>query len=327
MLSIRPLLLASCAGSLFAAGCGGGSGDVNNVVPEGTHHSYVVSKATAVPALGHSSGEVSLDLGTSKSSKPDGRLENKLSDLLVFLTSLNSALDVQSTIDTAVNSASIILLLDFQAKDFTNSNAGLTMKFGTNPNPPACTDQNDDTTCGQHLKGGASFQVASGSPSDEALAGKLEGGTFNGGPGDLTLAIAIGTTDPIVLPLVHARARATGISETGMSAIIGGLLTVADLRSGVGTALEGSVEVYLASSCTDRINPPGCGCNSTATTLLQVADGSAGTAPDCKLSVDEVLGNSVIGPLLAPDSCSMDTCTAPDAISVGLKIDAVSATF
>jgi hypothetical protein len=217
MLSTRLFLLAACAGSLSLIACGGGGSDT--ITPEGTHHQYVVSKVSAVPQGGHTTAELGLDVGGPRSSVPDGRVDNKLGDVLLFLSSLNSALDVQATIDTAVTHGSVILLLDFQAKDFTNSNAGLTVKFGSTPNPPACNGQSD-TTCGHHLMGGASFQVASGSPSDVSLAGKLEGGTFNGGPGELSLEIAIGTTDPIVLPLVHARAKATGLSATGMSALI-----------------------------------------------------------------------------------------------------------
>jgi hypothetical protein len=174
--------------------------------------------------------------------------------------------------------------------------------------------------------GGASFQLASNSPADAALAGKLQGGTFNGGPGEISLAIAIGTTDPIVLPLVHARARATSISDTGISVIVGGLLSIDDLRSSVGEALQKSVTAYLAANCTNQ-TPPGCGCSGLAGDVITLLDGSTGTPADCKVSVDELLGNPVVGPLLSADSCSTNSCTAPDSISVGIKLDAVPATF
>jgi hypothetical protein len=60
---------------------------------------------------------------------------------------------------------------------------------------------------------------------------------------------------------------------------------------------------------------------------MSASDGADGTAPDCAISAQELLSNRATGTYTTPDSCSMDTCTAPDAVSVGLNIEAVSATF
>src|SRR6185503_5490727 len=201
MLSTHRLLIIALAAPLTLVACGGGDDD-GTVTPEGTHHGYVVSKASVIPVTPHMPTDpgYGLDLGSKTSAELDGRIDNQLGMALTILSSFSADLDVQGTVDEAISHGNIILLLDFQSKDFSNSNAGFTVKFGTSPTPPACTDAND-MTCGHHLTGTASFQVASNSPSNTLLAGKLTNGGFQGGPGDISLQIAIGTTDPILLPL------------------------------------------------------------------------------------------------------------------------------
>jgi hypothetical protein len=305
----------------------GGSDAPGAIVPEGTHHGYVVSKTTVIPASGHLPPELGLDLGSSTSATPDGKLDNQLGQAFVTLAGIG--FDVQGAIDTAVNNGTISLLIDFQTKDFTStSNAGIQVKFGTNPVPAAC---NPDTTCGHQLNGDATFQLATNSPNDAPLGGKIVNGTFNSDPGELTLQVALGAgTTPIIMSLHHARVKASSISETGiMTANLAGVLTVDDLMTQVGPAIKGQVDALLAASCTDLDKPEiNCGCTGTAATLVvTMVDGDDGTARDCKITVAELLGNPILkGPLRA-DSCSKDTCATADSLSVGVQVVAVKAAF
>lgn len=328
MLPIRSLQIAALAVALILAACGGGDDDDSTVTPEGTHHQYVVNKATVIPAAPHTPIEpgYGLDLGSKTSATLDGRLDNNLGQALVVLAGVNDMLNGQTTLDVAVNEGSIILLVDFQSKDFLNSNSGFTVKFGTSPNPPACNG--DMTSCGHHLMGGASFQLASNSPSG-LVTGKLASGVFDGGPGNLSLQITIGSTTPILLPLVHARVKVTAVSDTSLKALVGGLITQADLETNVGGALVGPLTQLLGASCTqlEPANPPDCGCTGLALQLIHLIDGDTGTAADCKVSAQEILNNPATGGYTTPDGCSMDTCAKADAISVGLNIEAVAATF
>ena len=60
--------------------------------------------------------------------------------------------------------------------------------------------------------------------------------------------------------------------------------------------------------------------------LIGALDGkSEGSVADCKITTDEVLGFPLVKALLQPDSCSMDTCTASDSLSIGIKVTAVKA--
>jgi hypothetical protein len=323
------IVAASCALPLSILACGGSDDAPGTIVPEGTHHGYVVSKATVIPASGHQPPELGLDVGSSTSATPDGKLDNQLGQAFVTLASL--MFDVQGAIDTAINNAAISLLIDFQTKDFTASSAaGLEVKFGANPTPAACSSP-ADTTCGNQLKGDAMFQIAANSPNDAPLAGKIVNGTFNSDAGDLTLQIALGAgTSPITMTLHHARAKASTISDTGiMTANLGGVLTVDDLTTQVGPAIKGQVDALLAANCTALDRPDlGCGCTGTGATLvIMMVDGDTGTPKDCMISVEELLGNPIVKQSLKADSCSKDTCATADSLSVGIKIEAVKATF
>jgi hypothetical protein len=325
LLTPRLLLLALAAPLALVACGGGGDDDEEIIIPEGTHHGYVVSKVSVVPAPPAQASDpgYGLDLGGRTSSNLDGRIDNNLGLALAIISGLDEALDVNATLDTAIKEGSVILLVDFQSKDFVNSNAGFSTKFGTNPNPPACSSATD-MTCGGHLMGGASFQIAQGSPGNALVTGKLQNGVFDGGPGNLSLQITIGSTTPILIPLVRARVKVTSVSETSLKALVGGLITAADFRTNVGGALEVSLGELLASVCTDRDNPPGCGCIGLAGELIQLLDVNPS---NCQVSVDEILAFPGTSAFTSPDVCSMDSCSAADAISVGLNIEAVAATF
>jgi len=321
MVSTRLLLLAAaCALSLSTIACGDSDG---SIVPEGAHHGYVVS-SLLMPVDQDQARMYGLDLGASKSSTPDDIVDNRLGEAFGILDTMGLA--IQPRLETAIIEGGIILLVDFQTKDFMNASAaGLSVTFGTNPVPAACTDAND-RICGHHLTGTAMFSIASDSPKDELIAGEIVNGTFNGGPGDLSLQISFGTPQPITLRLVNARAKATAITDTGMTALLGGALTVNDLNTQILPVIQAQVAEIVALQCAGA-TPPNCTCTSgdpTGMNLLTLFD--TGTK-DCKISLEEITGNPVVQFLLAPDICSSKACTAPDSLSLGIKITTVKATF
>jgi hypothetical protein len=326
MVLTRSLLLAAaCALPLSVVACGGSSGD-SPVIPEGTHYGYVVSQAS-VPVDPKTATSYGLDIGAAKSGTPDGTIDNRLGT--VFGTLAMMGFDIQGTVTTAVNEGSIILLIDFQTKDFMNSNAaGLSVKIGANPMPAACTNPADPTTCGKHLTGTASFSIDPKSPADALVAGKIVNGTFNGGPGNIDLQIALGTTQPITLSLLNARAKATAITADGMTANVGGALSVNDLNAQVIPAIADQVALIITRDCgTGTRTPPTCNCTGTGATLIGLLDGKDGSTPDCIISANEIAGNPLIKSLLSPDVCSAKTCTTPDSLSLGIQVKTVKATF
>src|SRR5688500_9626502 len=207
-MAFRPFLLAAACMPLVA--CGGEDGQPT---PEGTHYHYVANQVF-VPTTNTQAREYGLDLNA------DGTTDNQLG--MVLSTLAGMGFDIQATIDTAVAEGSIILLVDFQTKDFTNTTAaGIQVFLGDNPQPPACNsgemyNEMTKTGCKHHLDGSGMFGIDPQSPTNAALAGKSVNGTFTGGPGDVSLQIALGGTNAIKLDLIGARAKASSRSDTGV---------------------------------------------------------------------------------------------------------------
>lgn len=323
MSSNRLFVVAACAVPLSIAACGG-SDSGGTIVPEGPHHGYVVNSVT-VPASTTEAMQFGLDFGSKTSSMQDGTPDNALGNLLGTLVSL-AHFDIQTPVTEAVTHGSLILLVDLQAKDLANASAaGFSIKYGANPTPAACSGPTD-MTCGHHLDGSASFTIAPGSPTDALVTGKIVSGSFSGGPGDLALQIVLGSTTPIDLNLLHARVQATGISDTGiMTATVGGLVTQTELTTQLAPAIQTQITAILDRDCPAR-TAPSCSCTvagSTGAQVLTLLDANM----DCQITVEEILGNPLVGGLLLPDSCSMDTCTKADSLSLAVKVTAVKATF
>jgi hypothetical protein len=330
-MAFRPFLLAAAVLPSVVA-CGGDDGE-GNIVPEGTHYHYVANQVL-VPTTNTQAREYGLDLDGDKN------VDNQLGMVLSTLGGMG--FDIQSTLDTAVAEGSIVLLVDFQTKDFMNASAaGVQMFLGNNDmvTPPACNagemyNETTKTGCKRHLDGSGMFVLDANSPTNAALGGRIVNGTFTGGPGDLSLQISLGGTAPIRLDLIGARAKGSGLSEmmlgttTSGGFVLGGAVTKEDIDNKVIPAIQQQLVPIIAEDCTDLTNPPGCGCanDSTGKTILslfdtKLADGTDGK--DCAVSVDEIKNNSLIVSLLAPDV----TINGKPALSLGIKASAIKATY
>jgi hypothetical protein len=310
-MAFRPFLLAAAAlVPMSLVACGGDDG--GQPTPEGMHYHYVANKVF-VPTSTTESRDYGLDLNG------DGTIDNQLGATLSALKS-QGGFDIQATIDQSVNEGSIILLADFQTKDFMSSSAaGVQVFLGKNPMPAPCNGS-ADTTCGHHLDGTGSFEVDTAGPQNAALAGKIVGGTFTGGPGNLSLQIAIGGTNPIELDLIGARAKGSGISETGITSMIfAGAVTKEDIDSKIIPAIVPQLTTTIQRDCTALDTPPDCGCTGTGATIINLFD----TTHDCMVDVDEVKNNDLVSSLLQPDV----TIDGTMALSIGIKATAVKATY
>jgi hypothetical protein len=322
-MAFRPCLLAAAVLPMSLVACGGDDGQP---VPEGTHYHYVANQAF-IPTTNAQAREYGLDLNG------DGTVDNQLG--MVLSTLAGMGFDIQATIDTAVAEGDIILLVDFQTKDFTNTTAaGVQVFLGENPMPAACNagemyNEMTKTGCKHHLDGNGSFSIAANSPSNLALAGKIVNGTFTGGSekSNLSLQIALGGTNAIQLDLIGARAKASGISEamigmgTSGGIVFGGAVTKDDIDNKVIPAIQAQLVPIIQRDCTST-TPPDCGCmaDSTGKTILGLFDT---TPKDCMVTVDEIKNNNLIVSLLAPDV----TIDGKMALSIGIKATAIKATF
>ncbi len=333
-MAFRPYLLAVSLLMPSILACGGDDSE-GNVVPEGEHYLYVANKVL-VPTTNTQAREYGLDLNNDKT------VDNQLGMVLSTLGSMG--FDIQATIDQSVAIGGIVLLADFQTKDFTNTTAaGVRVFIGDSDmvTPAPCNqgetyNETTKTGCGRHLTGGAtpgSFVVKS--DPEAALGGKIVNGTFTGGPGNLSLQIALGGTAAITLDLIGARAKGSSLSAetlgtaTSGGLIFGGAITKTDIDTKVIPAIQAQIAPIIAEDCTMPNNPPTCGCvaDSTGKTILglfdtKLADGVT-EGKDCAVSVEEIKTNSLIVSLLAPD-VKID---GKDALSLGIKATAVKGTF
>jgi hypothetical protein len=329
-MAFRSFLAAAALMPMSLVACGGG--DDGNVVPEGTHYHYVANKVF-LPTSNTQAREFGLDLNNDKT------VDNQLGMVLSTLAGMGFKL--QDTIDSAVAEGSITLLADFQTKDFMNTTAaGIQVFLGDKPTMPAACNTGetyDPATgmgCKHHLDGNGMFTIAANSPQNAALGGKIVNGTFTGGPGDLSLQIALGGTEAINLNLIGARAKATMVSEASIGSgtnggiILAGAVTKDDIDTQVIPAIQKQLVPTIARDCTALDMPPGCGCaaDSTGKTILGLfdtkkADGTDGK--DCAVSVEEIKNNQLIVSLLSPDV----TIDGKKALSLGIKATAIKGTF
>ncbi len=322
-MAFRPFLLAAAVMPLSLVACGGDDG--GTIIPEGPHYHYVANQAF-IPTTANQAREWGLDLDDN------GQVDNQLGMVLSVLAS-QGGFDLQSTVDAAVAEGDIILLVDVQTSDFSSTAAaGIQVFLGENPTPAACMagetyDEMNKTGCGHHLDGSGMFSIAASSPDNAALGGKIVGGKFTGGPGNLSLQIALGGPQPIKLDLIGARAEASGLSDamigsgTTGGVIFGGAVTKADIDNEILPAIHAQLEPIIAEDCTMPTMPPGCGCeaDSTGKTILSFFD----TDKNCSVTLEEIQNHSLIVSLLAPDV----TIDGQQALSIGLKATAVKATY
>ena len=337
MLSNRSLLLATACALPFSLVACGSSSSSNGTAgpPTGTNYGYVINKATVVPPAGQTYVNLGLDLGSPTSSTLDGKVDNGIGQALGALSGLLAGqFDLQGAVNNALNAGTVILLVNFQTPSFTSSGgSGFKVEFGdiAKTTPPPCANA-QDTTCGGHLQGTATIGVATDSPADAEVNGKIVNGQFDSDPGTIPLSLSLGGT-AVNVTLTRARVRATNISATNMTAIIGGIITQDELKTSFAPALLGELDKLLtADGC--KIDgtgqSPGCGCTTSGTLTSLVfgsIDGDDGTPKDCKITVNELLAYPALQAVLKTDSCAEDSCTAADAYSIGVAVTAVKATI
>jgi hypothetical protein len=316
----RSILFLASAVSLSLAACGGGDdgGDDtggDDVIP-GDHYQYVMNKMTL--PVGSSAG-LKMDIDG------DGDTENRLGSILATLQSQsNGELDLQASIDRGVNKGDITLLGDIQTESLTTAaRAGFRVFLGTIVSPAACTNPEDEATCGQHLTGTGSFTAEA---SDALVAGQIVNGKFTGSQGTLKLKLALEGT-LIDLNLIEARADLTVTADGITEGTIGGAITKTELDNNVIPAVGTTIQNIIEDDCTGTPNEGGadaCGCPSgTGKTLLGLFD----TDDSCDVSQTEVTTSPFIRTLLAPDLDLLEPANQADSLSVAVGITTKKATW
>ena len=350
------LFVLAATVSLGTIACGGGGDDVEppdqgEVDATGTHTKYVM-EALKMPTTPNEAQAYGLVLDGNDQNRPNNALGQILSTLA------NSAdMDLQTAVDTQVMEGDIIILMNMQATSLsTATGVGNWVFLGADPTPAPCLSV-DDEVCGQHLDGNGSFTIDPASPQDGLVVGQLVAGQYKGGPGKVTIEISLveGEGSAIKVDLIGARMQIANVTATSMTdGILGGAVTEKDLDEQIMPTLHDILTDTMDGDCTGApIDCPGadcrpCGCEEGATgrMLLDLFDEYGATPeddPDCEVTLEELLNNSLISSLLAPDVDLLD-CPSPDSdpsactfnprqdgvkdsLSLGIGFDMVGGTF
>jgi hypothetical protein len=308
---------------MFLLACGGDDGGGGDTVdPNGTDTQYVAD-SVQVPASGGQASSLGLDLDG------DGISDNALGQNLSIL--VMQGIDLQGAINEAVDAGTIIVLANLKATALDNATGvGISFYLGANPNPEPCTDPEDITTCGQHLSGDASFDLAANSPSDALIVGQLINGAFETtASGDVTLELDL-LGETLVLNLIAARTAFNASANGLASGRLGGAITEDEARNNILPVLVTLVTGLVAADCMGTEDPC-CTGGSTGAVLYDVFD----TDDDCAVSDAEVENNDLVNTILSPDLDLLDASgnlnpnsdEVNDSISLGLGFSAVGAVF
>jgi hypothetical protein len=281
------------------------------MAPLGAHR-YVIDHQH-LPTNNNEARMYGLDLNN------DGNVDNQLG--MVNGTLVGMGFAVQPVLDHAIDTGSIEMLADVEATDLTTAaQATFALFDGANAMPAPCNGSSD-TTCRHHLAGTATFDVATMSPHDTALAGSIAAGVVTTGPGTLHLRTAVfGAL--VDLKLIGARVRLDQPTDTSiMTGVIAGGITQDEIDTSLLPPLQITLTAQIAHDCNALTSPPGCGCTSgsAGSTVIGLFD----TNNDCAVTLDEIKTNSLIVALLTPDV----TIDAMPALSVGVGVSAVHAAF
>ncbi len=351
----RPLFIVALCGALGLAACGGGDDDSaddsstddsstddatddgsddstddgtddGGVNPDGEDNTYVID-SLSVPSTPAEVTDYGLDLDG------DGSVNNKFGSLFQLLAAA-ADLDISGAVNEQISLGSIILLANLKATDLVDATGvGMYVYLGENADPAPCPDGvTDPAMCGLHLEGGASFDVSADSPPGAEVVGVIEGGAFSGGPGSVTIELALAALgDPITLTLAGARVETT-VSPDGLtSGVLGGAITLSDIETQVYPAVASVVNGLIEGDpeCDLEAVPCSCAAGSTGALILGFLDvAPKGGDADCVISVEEIAGNGLVMNQLGTADVDVD----PDvegisAVSIGVGFSAVGAVF
>jgi len=323
----------------YAALCGNPAEDVEGLIDcgiseidecDGSESFKFVLDSLNLPSNATEAQQLTLDLDG------DGAPDNVFGGLLGALSG-SAGLVFAAATDAQVQRGDFMQLLGMQASALTQANdARLCSYEGTSPSVAPCADPETLETCGQHLQGGVTFAIANDSPTVTGAPGMIAASEFASpaAASELTstnfIVMSVSDGNPVLLPLVAAKAKATTSLSSLTEGIIAGGLSSETVDNIVLPALTYALNEPVQADCTQ--SGPDCGCTpaSSGATILALFDDNG----DCQLPLLEVRQAPLVETtLLNPDLDLLNgqgnpgTDGAGDHLSLGLGFTAASASY
>lgn len=265
--------------------------------PAATYH-FVANKLM-IPVTQEQANTFALNIDND----PDNHTDNLFGSLLSLLNTSVPGLEMQKTIDEAVNAGQAITLHSLK----TDSASATWSVFLGEPVADAPRFDGTDT-----------FTLLSGAPTNTQINGTFTNGHFAGGPGEVRAQMVI-LGSSIDVGLIGVRLEAD-VNEKGCTnGKLGGGITVTEFREKVLPNLANGLNRVVAA---DKDLGP---------TILSVFD----TDQNGSVSVDELQNNIIIQLATSPDLDLLDASGkfnprqdgVKDTMSIGLGFTCVTANF
>ncbi len=221
----------------------------------------------------------------------DASPDNQLGYVIAGQT--GQGFDFQTSMDHAIATGDILMLIDVQSDGFRDGAAAAEVAFGDHPS----------------------------SLDYPAMDGKIIDGKLQAGPGDTTIRITLGGAQIVEVPLHGSRVHAVQ-SSTGLTGSIAGGVASEDVNLALIPAYHDAITAVVARDCPGEVATPPCGCTAETVggTMLGLLDD---TPPDCQISLAELRDSSGTQSLIAPDI----TIDGVDLLSYAISFTAVPATL
>jgi hypothetical protein len=268
----------------------------------GVQYHFVTNKLL-IPTTKAQTQEFALNVdGDSQQS-----LDNKFGDLLTLLTSASPGLELQSTLDQAVNAGQVVSLHVVKADDPLNDpSVSWSIFLGQKAQAAPSFDGSDK------------FTLDSASPTNSPIVGSLTNGHFTGGPGSARVQMFL-LSQPVEVDLIGVRLEADVSAKGCTNGKLGGGVTVEEFRG------------KLLPGIADGLNQVIKANQAMASTILQVFDSDQNGI----ITVQELENNPLLMIAISPDMDLLDASGkfnpgqdgVKESYSVGLGFTCVPATF
>lgn len=262
-----------------------------------------VTNTLLLPTTGEQTQSFGLNIDNDMQKTPD----NKFGEMLTLLTSVAPDLELQLTLDQAINSGQLITLHMIKADDFLND-----------PNASWFIYLAQGAESAPTFNGSDVFTLDSATPANSPIIGSLIDGQFTGGPGNAQIKMFL-LGQLVEVDLIGVRLEATVSVDGCVDGKLGGGITVEEFRGRLLPALAAGLNQIIALD------------NDAATPLLQAFDADK----DKIITTQELEENIILMIAISPDLDLLDASGefnpgqdgVNDSYSIGLGFTCLPASF
>jgi len=268
----------------------------------GVQYHFVTNKLL-IPTTQAQTQEFALNID----GDPQQHLDNKFGDLLTLLVSAAPGLDLQPTLDQAINTGQMVTLHVVRANDPMND-----------PNVSWSIFQGLKTQSSPKFDGSDQLNIDSAASTSLPIVGSLTNGHFKGGPGSARIRLFL-LGQSVDVDMIGLLLEADLSAQGCANGKLGGGVTVEEFRSKVLPALVAGLNQITQTN------------KSAATPLLQLFDSDRNGT----ITVQELENNPMVMLAISPDLDLLDASGkfnpgqdgVKDSYSVGLGFTCVPAAF